>query len=348
MEAADGVASAAVQILTAFASGAATAVGGGTGQALSDLIRRRLSSEEGRAALAGFDADPTDLAVTQELRDVIGEALTADLEFERALTRLLSNPSATPSAYTNSVVIGSGKVRNSQISLGPLSISNTRNNRNSLTVVAVVLLAVLALALYGGVHLITGRSPGNTESAPKPTRTQTKHVVTPEDLVSKILPDRDALPPGWEVSGGPHLNGYLACFGCVSEADRRNAGNVFWSLPGSQNANFFVDAYTSSASAEANYAKASKSGEVIQMKPGAYFSDSYIAKEDRKVISMEEGGSPVVVAFIRIETVLITIQMNSDWKNQEGNLTAFAYMMSERAKQALDGQPVRSVVPQLS
>lgn len=87
---------------------------------------------------------------------------------------------------------------------------------------------------------------------------------------------------------------------------------------------------------------------MIQVKPGTYFSDSHIAKEDRKVISMEEGGSPVVVAFIRIETVLITIQMNSDWKNQEGNLTAFAYMMSERAKQALDGQPVRSVVPQLS
>ncbi|MCX5384047.1 hypothetical protein [Streptomyces sp. NBC_00083] len=216
----------AVQVLTSLATGAATAAGNEAGRAVGDLVRTRLgTSEDGRAALDGVAADPADTSAAAGLQEAIREALAADPEFRTRMAAALAGPppSAPPAhtvgpQYTGSIVIGGGsKVRNSQISLGPLTITNTRAARVSLTGAAALLVALLALGLYGGVQLLTGDdSPHATDmpssDAKSPAATPSGATSSTSDAgapavgdaakVRQILPDAASLPQGWAVASG--------------------------------------------------------------------------------------------------------------------------------------------------
>ncbi|WP_328965550.1 hypothetical protein [Streptomyces virginiae] len=216
----------AVQILTGLATGAATAVGNEAGRAVSDLVRARLgASEDGRAALDGVSADPADPSAVRGLQEAIREALAADPDFQSRLAVVLAGPPpdvppahAVSPQYTGNIIIGGGsKVRNSQISLGPLTITNTRATRASLTGIAGLLVALLALGLYRGVQLLTGddssRSAAGASSGPKsPTATPSRSasgtsddaapVVRDAAKVQQILPDVASLPRGWAIASG--------------------------------------------------------------------------------------------------------------------------------------------------
>lgn len=226
MDVAGSMALSAVQILTGLATGAATAVGSEAGRAVGDLVRARLgTSEEGRAALDGVSADPADPSAVRGLQEAIREALAADPDFQTRLAAVLAGPPpdappahAVSTQYTGSIIIGGGsKVRSSQISLGPLTITNTRVTRASLTGIAALLVALLALGLYGGVQLLTGddspRSEGGASSGPQShTATPSKSASgTPDDAApvvrdaergKQILPDAASLPQGWAVASG--------------------------------------------------------------------------------------------------------------------------------------------------
>lgn len=222
MDAAGSLALSAVQVLTAMATGAGTEAG----RALGDVVRARLgTSDEGRAALARVNADPADPAAAQGLQEAIREAIAADPEFQGRVTAALAGPPpATPPAYTishsykDSIVIGSGsKVRRSQISLGPLTINNTRSARVSLTAAAALLLALLALAAYGGAQVITGddspgvssgtsprgpRTASSAPSAPSPSGGASVPVVRDAASAEQILPGPKSLPDGWAFASG--------------------------------------------------------------------------------------------------------------------------------------------------
>lgn len=219
MDAAGSMALSAVQVLTAMATGAGTEAG----RALGDVVRARLgTSDEGRAALAGVSADPADPAAAQGLQEAIREAIAADPEFQGRVAAALAGPSpaAPPDctishSYEGSIVIGAGsKVRRSQISLGPLTINNTRSARVSLTAAAALLLALLALAAYGGAQVIAGddspgvssgtspRSPRTASSTPSPSGDTSVPVVRDAALAQQILPGPKSLPDGWAFAGG--------------------------------------------------------------------------------------------------------------------------------------------------
>ncbi|MGP3632503.1 hypothetical protein ACTU45_03850 [Streptomyces sp. 24-1644] len=154
----------AVRILTDLATGAATAVGAEAGEALADLVRARLrTSDGGRAALEGVSADPTDPSAVRGLQEAIREALATDPGFRHDMTAVLAGPPpAVPPVYTvspsyaNSIVIGSGS---SQISLGPLTVNNTRNARGALAAIVAVLIVLLVLGGYGAVQLFADDDP---------------------------------------------------------------------------------------------------------------------------------------------------------------------------------------------
>ncbi|MFD3416469.1 hypothetical protein [Streptomyces decoyicus] len=350
MEAAESLASAAVQILTGMATGAATSAGTGLGQAVGELVRSRLGgSEQGRVALAGVDADPADPGATQRLEAALREALLADPEFTTSLEAALADghPPAPPANITESIVIGNSRIRSSQISLGPLTISHTHTTRSSLVMMVVALVAVLALGLYGGVRLITGDAPDRAEHARKGHPTSVPTSLDTESLVAKILPDRGSLPPGWAVASGPSFEERMVCTFCKSDGEVHSFGVVGWELPGSREARFYVDAYSNPAAAAADYASHSSEFKVVPVGKSSYFSRPYVANEDQKVLSLDEGGSPAVQAVIRMDRVVIRIRMSADWARQQGHLSAFAYMMSSRAEQALDGNTVRSKVPSI-
>lgn len=234
MDSAGSMVLTAVRILTDVASGAATAVGTEAGEALAGLVRSRLgTSEGGRAALAGLAADPADPSVTRELEEAVREALAADPDFGRRLTAVLADPPAVAQVYTvspsntDSIVIGSGStVRRSQISLGPLTINNTRSVRGTLVGAAAVLLVLLVLGGYGAVQLFTeDRSPGGSgatsgrnpdDAAPSgapgssdPAAPGASASGAPDgsapvllgvEQAWQILPDRASLPDGWKLA----------------------------------------------------------------------------------------------------------------------------------------------------
>ncbi|MFD3655711.1 hypothetical protein [Streptomyces sp. NPDC058620] len=224
----------AVRILTDLATGAATAVGAEAGEALADLVRARLrTSDGGRAALDGVSADPTDPSAVRGLQEAIREALATDPGFRHDMTVVFAGPPpAAPPVYTvspsyaNSIVIGGGsKVRSSQISLGPLTVNNTRNARGALAAIVAVLIVLLVLGGYGAVQLFadddpSGRSGGTSARNPGETASPTASPGTPDASASgkpgasapvlldvkqvrRILPDAASLPDGWKLASDP-------------------------------------------------------------------------------------------------------------------------------------------------
>lgn len=228
MDAAGNLALSAVQVLTALATGAGTEAG----RAVGDVVRARLgASDEGRAALAGVSADPADPAAAEGLQEAIREAIAADPDFRSRVAAALAGPPPaappTPPAHTishsyeHSIVIGAGsKVRRSQISLGPLTINNTRSARVSLTAAAALLLALLALAGYGGVQVLADDdSPGESSgTSPRGSHTASAApsasssgvasggasapVVRDAAIAEQILPGPESLPDGWAYAEG--------------------------------------------------------------------------------------------------------------------------------------------------
>ncbi len=223
MDAAGSMALSAVQVLTAMAAGAGTEAG----RALGDVVRARLgTSGEGRAALARVSADPTDPAAAQGLQEAIREALAADPEFRGRVAAALAGPApAAPPAgtsshsYKDSIVIGSGsRIRRSQISLGPLTINNSRSARAYLTAGGALLLALLALAVYGGTQIITGdelpessdgTSPRSSRTAassaplaPSPSGGASAPEVRDLAAAKHTFPGPESLPEGWAFTDG--------------------------------------------------------------------------------------------------------------------------------------------------
>ncbi|MFF5474736.1 hypothetical protein [Streptomyces achromogenes] len=186
----------AVTVMTATATGAAGAVGQGAGTAVAEVLRARLvSTERGRAALDTLSRAPEDRAVQDAARSVVREEIEADPELRR---RLLSQLTAPGTSATGSLLISGSRVSRSSITLGPLTINNTRGGRVVIALVAAVLLALVVLGVYGGVHLIM--VDGSPESSRDDSARTTVRALNVNE-VKRVVPDLTSMPSGWKRSG---------------------------------------------------------------------------------------------------------------------------------------------------
>ena len=191
-----GLMSAVLQIVTLGASGAASAAGGSAAEALITALRERLgSTDDGRAALDAFMANPGDAASAAALRTILDREVATDPTFGQRLEALawaaIVQP---PQTTTSSVVIGGGaKVSRNQISLGPLTINNNRQGLLILALLTVALMTVVALAGYGVVQVITDEDSERPVPNPLPATQWTADA---------ILPDRAAME-GTTYEGDP-------------------------------------------------------------------------------------------------------------------------------------------------
>ncbi|WP_262706396.1 MULTISPECIES: hypothetical protein [Streptomyces] len=80
------------------------------------------------------------------------------------------------------------------IALGPLTINNTRGGRSVIALVAALLLALVVLAVYGGINLImVDDSPESSQDD------STRHAVKALNVseVKRVVPDLTSMPSGW-------------------------------------------------------------------------------------------------------------------------------------------------------
>ncbi|MFJ7201078.1 MULTISPECIES: hypothetical protein [unclassified Streptomyces] len=165
---ADGLISTVVGIVTKASDSAATGIASGAAALIIDLVRQRLnSSQEGRTVLARVDENPTDVATATALRAVLTRETTVDNAFRAQLTAALAGPPPAyqPGSIAHSVVLGSGnKLGRTQISLGPLTINNTRTARMSLLASAVALAALLSFGGYMLADTFSSDSAGSVSN----------------------------------------------------------------------------------------------------------------------------------------------------------------------------------------
>lgn len=161
---------------------------------VAGMVRDRLGrSEPGRAALRRVAINPNNAAPVDELRTALRTILTNDPVFTQQLLTLLDStpsPLEPPSITAGSVVLGdSNRLRKSQIILGPVTLSNSRNARALLVATAALLAALLGFGIYIGVQSVT------TDDSPKLSNVET---------AQSILPNLQSLPPGWIQVDAPH------------------------------------------------------------------------------------------------------------------------------------------------
>ncbi|MFF5287396.1 PQQ-binding-like beta-propeller repeat protein [Streptomyces sp. NPDC013171] len=92
------------------------------------------------------------------------EALQAEIDADPDLRQQLQiHLSNSRSQNTGSVLIAGSTISRSQISLGPITVNNTRSGRLVLVLAGALILSLLALLVYGGVRVISsGGAPGGT------------------------------------------------------------------------------------------------------------------------------------------------------------------------------------------
>ncbi|MEU7083124.1 hypothetical protein [Streptomyces achromogenes] len=328
-----GLASAVVPLVVAAVTGAGTAIGTETAQLVSGLVRERLGgSEQGRAALTGLDRAPDDSTAAERLHAALRDALDTDPEFARRLLSLFQAPSPPPQPPVppGSVVIGDGnRLRGSHISLGPLTISTTRGGPGALVALAALVLAVVALAVYGGV-----RAVGVDDSL---TGGRLRPVLKDRDVVKSVLPGLDAVPGGWTEESGAKVveAGTSPCQG--DPPGVLFCGEAAYKDPSTNNvAEFDVYAFSGVGAAKSAYQSIRKETPPSMALPAlgdeSHAFGSRGSSSDKTVMSVVRFGSVVAGVTYRIEAV--------DWTEAFGgdHLENLTRMLVDRARQACEGR----------
>ncbi|QZY20204.1 hypothetical protein [Streptomyces decoyicus] len=225
---AENLSAVAMQFLTA----AATGTGTGLGDGVANLIRERLGeSPTGVGALERFERSPEDPQAADEVSELVGEAITANPAFAERLERASITARATAQGTGNTVhgnlsaVSISGRMKGN-ITIGPVTMSDTPKTRAALVGAGLVMVALLALGAYGGVRMLEDSSPdknsqGSTSGGPEsgqgvdpavsggPEGDQGVDSGTSQPLgqLAVTTPDLSASPFGWIASPVTNANG---------------------------------------------------------------------------------------------------------------------------------------------
>lgn len=348
----------AVGVVVAAATGAATAVGEGAGAAVTELVRARLAgTERGRTALEELDASRSP-AARSDAQDVLRDEIEADPELRRQMEIHLS----APSTHTeNSVVITGSRLSRSSISLGPLTINNTPSARAFLVAATALLLALLALGVYGGVQLLTPNDsshssqqsePGGAQSGALSSNGGSSGITSPSEsggadrkntalneaaVVEVTLPESESLPSGWEATQGKEINAGVpsdcssACTGALY------TGTVpFENTDSGEAAFFYIQAYDTADHAARRFAdvRADKDEhsddlEAVSLQPMGDKSVAYRAK----IVNAGQAEAGVLVGTVITWVTYRTTDSSLD----PTVLSSLAQMLAERAQQAQDG-----------
>lgn len=328
---ASALAAMVVAIVTATATEAAGAVGQGAGNALADALRARLAAtERGRTALSTLDRAPDDLAAMASARSAIQEEIEADPELSHQLQVQLSAPSAQT---TGSLMINGSRVSRSSIALGPLTVNNTRAGRAVIALIAALLVAVVVVAVYGGVKLfVLDDSPGSPRGGGS-------HAVRALNAaeVRRVVPDLGSMPGEWKRDGSVE-SGESKSLGCsvaqgkfVSAYGRDSSGTLVrtvflvWSCP---------SAATSAKAFEQGRAALTSNGGADEL-PLPELGDQRAATSTHDA-GLDETSAR---AIIRVGTVLIDLRYepalstDQEWSAEFEQL---ATVVADRAQQVQD------------
>ncbi|MFC5658169.1 hypothetical protein [Streptomyces nogalater] len=357
------LASAAVPLVVAAITGAGTAIGTQTVQMVSGLVRERLDgSEQGRAALTGLDRAPDDSAAAGRLHAALRDVLDADPAFARQLLSLFEAPPPPPQppAPAGSVVIGDGnRLRGSNISLGPLTISTTRGGPGALLALVALVMGIVALAVYGGVRAIgvddspgpgsgtstrqdalreggvPGASADGAENAP--AGGQPRPVLGDRDVVTSVLPGLDAVPGGWTQESAPRVLDASASQCRSALPGVLFCGEATYKDPSTRNvAGFEIYALSSVQAAKSAYQEIRKKSPPSMALPA-------LGDESHATGGRETSSGKTVMSVVRVGSVVagVTYGIEAvDWTEAFGgdHLEILTRMLVERARQAGDGQ----------
>ncbi|MFB0631241.1 hypothetical protein [Streptomyces sp. AB3(2024)] len=320
-----------VEIFTQVASGAATAVGAGVGQAVSDIVRERFGAEErGRSVVQAVDERPGDPDAVASLRELLRTELASDPEFGQRIGAALAGPQPAepPRQTTGNIVIHGSTVKGrSTIALGPVTINDTRSARLSLLAVALILASLAALGIYGAT-----RWAADGDSLEENAVT----VLSP-DRLREILPSTGSVPANWTRNEEPNTNPDARGTGLISS---ENIGYLMGGPDVDSGITFSVTGFTNADNASKFFHKVDAGSN------GKEREDLTVPLptigDERKAFAWRAStnGPGGVYTVLRVGTVLMTIT-GTDADDQAfatSRLEKFARMMAERAQQAQNGR----------
>ncbi|MGY4974053.1 hypothetical protein ACWGCC_33385 [Streptomyces nigrescens] len=338
-------------IFTQMASGTAAAVGAEVGQAVSTIVRDRLgTTERGRTAISTVDTSPTDPAAVAELRNVIQAEVAADPHFaERIALALVGPPPASAPSINAGISFANSPVRGRPIiSMAGVSISNTRNVRFSLLAAALVLVALVALGLYGGVRLFNGGgSPEQGGGGSGNSATAIKDAT----LAKKIFPGLDSLPTGWSVRAGNPKEVRCGTGRAMCKDSLLDVQTSYTPSFDFDQAQIEVVTYGSVGAATAGYAEIKRQNADFGSTPKPV-AMSNVGGDESAAVEWANSPTPGITeatgafAAVRVGTVVINVVMLD--KGAGGTdlriLQSFAATTTARAKQAQNGEAPSAVM----
>ncbi|MDT0310249.1 hypothetical protein RM780_25325 [Streptomyces sp. DSM 44917] len=133
-----------------------TSASTGVGTGVAELVRARLvATSQGQQVLDGV-AQQTPGSVTA-MRELITQVINSDPDFAARLQQAVAAAPRDQNAGRDTNYINvSGTMRRSQITVGPVTVNNTRGTRIALAVAAASAVVVLTLGGYGAIQLIDG------------------------------------------------------------------------------------------------------------------------------------------------------------------------------------------------
>lgn len=162
------LASAIVGLMADAASGVVGSAGRAVGEAVGEIVRRRLSTvPDGRSAVEAFEAGPQEPTAQAELCRVLVQVMGDEPPFVVQLTALVPAaappvppvPPQPPRIGRDGIIID-GRSRNTgNLALGDQLIQNIRRGDLRTVVALVAVLALVVAAGYGGTRIFADGSP---------------------------------------------------------------------------------------------------------------------------------------------------------------------------------------------
>ncbi|MFF9342830.1 MULTISPECIES: hypothetical protein [unclassified Streptomyces] len=323
-------------VIAALASGAASGAGTAAFTRLSELVRSRVGrSDEGRGALALWDAEPGSAQASEAVRARLTVELEGDpglAEQLRAALRSGPPPAPThPPTIIQRVHIG-GDAHHAAINVGPLHLKKTAGTVVALVVIGAVLALLVALGFHSVVRM-SGDDGGGRRVVP----------LTESETVRSVLPDGGSLPAGFESDGDPVVSTgeqgcRPACEGHLFTA-RTRVGRERPQKTASLHVSAFDSApHAAQAFEEVRRDLADSSERTLMSFPAmGDTSTAFRFTPGKNVVNEDDESIEEAEAGALVGTVVVFVRYTTAAGDLEPSLAALGRMMANRAQQAQNG-----------
>ncbi|MGA5823683.1 hypothetical protein ACPC54_38190 [Kitasatospora sp. NPDC094028] len=351
MEESDLPASVAAAVVAAV-GGAVTAASGPVTGAVVDWVRGRLRRSSAAAEVELAETRP-DEESRAALESAVARLLAEDPEFRAELLQrwtarraspASAPPAQAPSGTRDSIVIsGNPRMKNSNLALGSQTVQTfiRKQGAGPLLVIALVLAALLALAIYGGAHLAGAALQPDTKAH---STSSAAHPAIPS--FDQVVLGAQDLPSGWQRNGlvwtgGDQLNKDFntalhkdtpACRtfqGLKSGNSSHGAGQTWGNGP--DGAEFWIYYYNSTDNGEPSAQEAIKAIELDAAENTCMQRQTYTSPNlgDQTLIYESYGLTTVKV---RLDSIVVEVLATGTATS--GNAIGWAHMFVDRVKEA--------------